>query len=70
LSGVDLAARYRLPAAYELKEYVDDGGLLSYGPNTSIMYRHAADYVDRILKGAKPGDVPIERATPLSSRST
>jgi putative ABC transport system substrate-binding protein len=60
---VELAAQYRLPAAYELKEYVEAGGLLSYGPNTADMYRRAASYVDRILKGAKPGDLPIERAT-------
>ena len=60
---VELAAQYRLPAAYELKEYVEAGGLLSYGPNTADMYRRAASYVDRILKGAKPGDLPIDRAT-------
>ena len=60
---VELAAQYRLPAAYELREYVEAGGLLSYGPNTADMYRRAASYVDRILKGAKPGDLPIERAT-------
>ena len=60
---VELAAQYRLPAAYELKGYVEVGGLLSYGPHTSDMYRRAASYVDRILKGAKPGDLPIERAT-------
>ena len=59
---VELAAQYHLPAAYELKEYVEAGGLLSYGPNTADMYRRAASYVDRILKGAKPGDLPIERA--------
>ena len=60
---VELAAKYRLPAAYELTEYVEAGGLLSYGPNTRSMYQRAASYVDRILKGAKPGDLPIERAT-------
>jgi ABC-type uncharacterized transport system substrate-binding protein len=58
---IDLAASYRLPAVYEFKEYVQDGGLISYGPSIPDMYRRAASYVDRILKGAKPGDLPIER---------
>jgi putative tryptophan/tyrosine transport system substrate-binding protein len=58
---IELAARYRLPAVYEFKQYVQDGGLMSYGPNLPDMYRRAASYVDRILKGAKPGDLPIER---------
>lgn len=56
-----LAASYRLPAFYEFKEYVQDGGLMSYGPNLPAMWRRAASYVDRILAGAKPGDLPIER---------
>jgi len=60
---VGLAAKYRLPALYEFKEYVQDGGLISYGPNIPDMYRRAASYVDRIFKGAKPGDLPIERPT-------
>jgi putative tryptophan/tyrosine transport system substrate-binding protein len=58
---IELAARYRLPAVYEFKEYVQDGGLMAYGPSLPEMYRRAARYVDRILKGAKPGDLPIER---------
>jgi putative ABC transport system substrate-binding protein len=58
---IELAARYRLPAVYEFKQYVQDGGLMSYGPSIPDMYRHAASYVDRILKGAKAGDLPIER---------
>jgi putative tryptophan/tyrosine transport system substrate-binding protein len=58
---IKLAASYRLPAFYEFKEYVQDGGLMSYGPNIADMYRRAASYVDRILNGAKPGDLPFER---------
>jgi ABC-type uncharacterized transport system substrate-binding protein len=48
---------------YEFKDYVQDGGLMSYGPSITEMYRGMASYVVRILKGAKPGDLPIERAT-------
>jgi putative ABC transport system substrate-binding protein len=60
---IELAAKYRLPASYEFKNYVEDGGLLSYGPSINEMWRDAARYVDRILKGAKAGDQPIERPT-------
>jgi ABC-type uncharacterized transport system substrate-binding protein len=60
---IELAARYRLPAVYEFKNYVEDGGLMSYGPSINAMYWGMASYVDRILKGAKPGDLPIERPT-------
>jgi putative ABC transport system substrate-binding protein len=58
---IELAARYRLPAFYEFRDYVEDGGLMSYGPNIQEMFRSSASHVDRILKGARPGDLPIER---------
>jgi putative ABC transport system substrate-binding protein len=58
---VTLAARHHLPASYDNREFAESGGLMSYGPNFSAMYRHAATYVDKILKGAKPGDLPIEQ---------
>ena len=60
---IDLAARYRLPACYEFRDYVQDGGLMSYGPSINAMFARAANYVDRILKGARPGDLPIEQPT-------
>ena len=60
---VDLAAKNRLPAVYTSREYVDAGGLMSYGPNQAELYRRAATYVDKILKGAKPGDLPVEQPT-------
>ncbi len=56
-----LAAQHRLPAMYGFREYVDVGGLVSYGANLQDEYRHAAVYVDKILKGAKPADLPVEQ---------
>jgi len=60
---VDLAARNRLPAIYETKGFVDLGGLIAYGPSVRDLYRRAAGYVDKILKGAKPADLPVEQPT-------
>jgi putative ABC transport system substrate-binding protein len=60
---VELAAQYRLPAIYPQKEYVDEGGLMWYGQDNTDHYRRAAVYVDKILKGAKPGDLPVQQAT-------
>jgi putative ABC transport system substrate-binding protein len=60
---VDLAAKNRLPALYGLREYVDAGGFMSYGPNVADLFRRTATYVDKILKGAKPGDLPVEQPT-------
>jgi len=59
----DLAAKSRIPALYSQKEFVDVGGLVSYGPSLSVMFRRAAIHVDKILRGAKPGDLPIEQPT-------
>jgi putative ABC transport system substrate-binding protein len=60
---VELAAQHRLPAMYDVRGFVDAGGLVSYGPNLAEMFRRAAFYVDRILKGAKPADLPVEQPT-------
>jgi putative tryptophan/tyrosine transport system substrate-binding protein len=60
---VELADKYRLPAIYFQKEFVDEGGLMSYGADFDDLYRRAAVYVDKILKGAKPADLPVQQAT-------
>ena len=60
---VALAAKHRLPAVYSARESVDAGGLMSYGPNLADSFRRAATYVDKILKGAKPADLPVEQPT-------
>jgi putative ABC transport system substrate-binding protein len=60
---VELAGKYRLPAIYFQKEFVDEGGLMSYGADFDDLFRKAAHYVDKILKGAKPADLPVQQAT-------
>ena len=60
---VELAGKYRLPAIYFQKEFVDEGGLMSYGADYDDLYRKAAHYVDKILKGTKPADLPVQQAT-------
>jgi putative ABC transport system substrate-binding protein len=59
----ELAVKYRLPAIYFQKEFVDEGGLMSYGVDFIDLYQRAAVYVDKILKGAKPADLPVQQAT-------
>ena len=60
---LEMAAQQRLPDVYEGREFVDAGGLVSYGPNIQDLYRRAASYVDKILRGAKPADLPVEQPT-------
>jgi putative ABC transport system substrate-binding protein len=60
---IDFAAKRHLPAMYESREFVDGGGLISYGPSLPALQRRAADYVNMIFKGAKPGDIPVEQPT-------
>jgi putative ABC transport system substrate-binding protein len=64
-SIIELAARHRLPTMFGWREFVDEGGLMSYGPNVAVMVKKAASYVDRIIKGEKPGDLPIEQPARL-----
>jgi len=60
---IGLAERYRLPAMYQFRQFAVDGGLMSYGPDTADIFRRAAVYVDRILKGANPADLPVQQPT-------
>jgi putative ABC transport system substrate-binding protein len=60
---VTLAARHKLPAIYYERSFIPDGGLISYGPDFIDQYRRAATYVDRILKGEKPADLPVQAPT-------
>jgi putative ABC transport system substrate-binding protein len=63
---VGLANQHRLPAVYGLLDFADAGGLLAFGVDQVVLFRRAADYVDKILRGARPGDLPIEQATKYS----
>ena len=60
---IKLALGVRLPTIYGIRDYVDDGGLMSYGPNYPDLFRRAAEYVDKILRGTKPGEIPFEQPT-------
>jgi putative ABC transport system substrate-binding protein len=60
---LDFAAKNRLPAMYHSPEFVEAGGLMSYAPNYAHLFRRAADFVDKILKGTKPADIPVEQPT-------
>lgn len=60
---VNLAAQHRLPAIYGWRELAEGGGLMAYGPSIPAMFRQTASYVDKILKGAKPADLPVEQPT-------
>ena len=60
---ITFALSRRLPTTFGTRDYVQAGGLMSYGPNFPALFRHAADYVDKVLRGAKPGDLPVEQPT-------
>jgi putative ABC transport system substrate-binding protein len=59
----DLATKHRLPSMFGFREFVDAGGLMSYGPSAPEIFQRAAGFVDRILKGARPADLPVEQPT-------
>ena len=59
----DLALGARMPTMHGFREYVETGGLMSYGPNTPDLFRRAGDYIDKILRGAKPAEMPVEQPT-------
>jgi putative ABC transport system substrate-binding protein len=63
---IALAEQYRLPAIYPFRYFASGGGLMSYGPDAVDQYRHAAGYVDRILKGEKPADLPVQQSTKVA----
>jgi len=63
---VDLAVKHRLPGMYPFPSFVEEGGLMSYGANNVDLFRRSATYVDKILKGATPADLPVEQATKFS----
>jgi putative tryptophan/tyrosine transport system substrate-binding protein len=63
---VELAARYRVPAIYVSNDFLEEGGLIAFGPDLALQYRRAADYVHRILRGARPADLPVEQPTMLA----
>jgi len=58
---VELAAKHRLPAIYRSRPFIEAGGLIAYGPNYPDLYRRAATYIDKIFRGANPGDLPVEQ---------
>src|SRR5205823_4208557 len=60
---VDLALKHQLPGMYPTRQFAEEGGLMAYGPLIADLYRRAASYVDKILKGAKPADIPVEQPT-------